>query len=350
MAHKRPLLRLKIERRLLTWLLLTIFVATGCQTESRKNDFMVITGFSMGTSYSIKIVRQSGMPGSDVLHEQINRLLSDIDSRMSTYLTGSEISKFNSNRDKGWQPVSPQTFEVLREAVRISQLSSGAFDITIGGLVELWGFGRREQKKIIPDEKELAQLLSKVGFDNIKIREVPPAIRKMNPEITIDLSAIAKGYAVDQVADFLDRKGIFNFLVEIGGEIKTRGLKNRDQAWRVAIERPISNERTIYKIVSLKNKAMATSGDYRNFFELDSRRYSHTLDPKTGRPIEHGLASVTVVHESCMTADALATALMVSGVQKGYKLAEEHHLAAMFISRDDSGFNEKMTSEFRILF
>jgi len=339
----------RIFRKSQIWVFVLLLVITGCQKDSAKDDMIEITGFSMGTSYSIKIVKQPGSPDSGSLRGQIEKLLSDIDERMSTYLTGSEVSEFNSYQKTDWFSVSQLTFEVVKEGLRISQLSQGAFDITIGGLVELWGFGSKEQKEVVPDKKTLAQLLRNVGYKKIELREKPPAIRKIDSNIVIDLSAIAKGYAVDRVTQYLEGIGVENFLVEVGGEIRTRGLKQKLQPWRVAIERPLSGKRSVYRVVAMNNMAMATSGDYRNFFELNGTRYSHTLDPKTGRPIRHELASVTVIHRSCMTADGLATTLMVLGPQSGIRFARENQIAALFISRAGSGFEESMTAEFKSL-
>ena len=328
------------------WFLVLFLVATGCERGATKNNIIEMTGFSMGTSYSIKIVKQPKLSNSQSLQKQINSLLSDINQQMSTYLPESEISQFNNSRNTQWFSISPRTFAVVSEALRISKLSQGAFDITLGGLVELWGFGRKEQKKIVPNEKILEQLLNNVGYYKVELRSSTTAIRKTDSLSVIDLSGIAKGYAVDRVVEFLEGEGIENFLVEVGGEIKTRGLKNKSKPWRVAIESPISDQRSVYKVVAMTNMAMATSGDYRNFFEIDGKRYSHTLDPKTGRPIKNELASVTVLHNSCMTADALATALMVLGPKIGFDLAQKHQIAALFISRKNGKFEEKMTPQF----
>ena len=351
MALRRSNRQPKSIGRLNVWVLVLILfsVVTGCQRNATKDSIIAMTGFSMGTSYSIKIVRQPGISDTKTLHKQIKSLLSDIDTQMSTYLAESEISQFNKLRETNWFSLSPRTFAVVSEALRISRLSLGAFDITIGGLVELWGFGRKEQSEVVPDVKVLEKQLKNVGYEKIELKSGPAAIRKTDPLLMIDLSAIAKGYAVDRVAQFLEEYGVKNFLVEVGGEIKTRGLKDKSKPWRVAIERPTSDQRSIYKVVEMTGKAMATSGDYRNFFEKDGKRYSHTLNPKTGWPIQHDLASVTVIHQSCMTADALATALMVLGPDNGLDLAKENHIAALFIQRKNGKFKERMTLEFNKL-
>ncbi len=330
--------------------LIFAFVLCGCQKNTPQNELVAFTGSTMGTTYSIKIIPSSTRIDNEQLQQEIENLLSGINNSMSTYISDSEISRFSQFQKKDWFPVSSDTLQVVAEALRIGKLSEGAFDITVGALVNLWGFGARGQNRTVPADGEIRHLLENIRFNKIAIQRNPPAIRKENPKITLDLSAIAKGYAVDRVAMLLEGKGLNDYLVEIGGEIKTKGCKQSLEPWIVAIERPEVNRRSIHLTVVLQDNGMATSGDYRNYFERNGKRYSHMINPRTGRPIAHDLASVSVVHESCMTADALATALMVLGADQGYRLAEKDNLAAFFMIKTAKGFEERYTPAFTRFF
>lgn len=320
-----------------------------CDKKEVKVEPVVLTGSTMGTTYSIKIAQVLEQIPLDRLQKEIDTRLQEINNLMSTYQSDSEISKFNRFKKTDWFEIALDHLIVIEEAQKISQLSEGAFDITVGALVELWGFGKKTQQEIVPEDGKIQELLNSVNYKKIRLQKNPPAISKLNPEITIDLSAIAKGFAVDQLALLLEKKGLINYLVEIGGEIRSKGRKDKNNPWFVAIEKPTVSQRTIQKIVILEDKSMATSGDYRNYFEKDGRRYSHTINPSTGRPITHHLASVSVVHESCMTADGLATALMALGPKKAFQLAKKQNLAAFFIVRVGDGFEERMTLGFEQL-
>lgn len=329
---------------------LIFFLITGlifsCDKEPVNIEPVEITGSTMGTTYSIKISDFPSQLTPKQLKSDIDHRLDNINHQMSTWIPDSILSRFNTSSDSQWYDIPQDTLTVISESIRISELSEGAFDVTVAGLVDLWGFGKTERNGKIPSEKEIKNLIRQVNYQKIRTRREPSAIKKTNPEITLNLSAIAKGYAVDQVALLLEEKKINNFLVEIGGEIQTKGEKQLQKPWIIAIERPIIEKRAIQKIISLKNKSLATSGDYRNYFEKDGKRFSHTINPRTGRPITHNLASVSIIHESCMTADALATALMVMGPEKGYQLAERNKWAIFMIVRTDKGYQEMSTPEF----
>ena len=300
----------------------------------------------MGTTYQIKLVTSANQSGKEELQTRIESLLQEINLKMSTYIEDSELSKFNRFKDTKWFGLSSETIAVIEKAIKISQLSAGAFDITIGALIELWGFGKRDTGDKIPTDNEIQQLLRTVNYQRLELRSDPPAIRKSNREISIDLSAIAKGYAVDQVSELIEKVGIINYLVEIGGEIRSRGGKTDGKPWIIAIEKPLL-EHSAQQLVSLKNEGMATSGDYRNYFEKRGVRYSHTLNPKTGRPIVHNLASVSVIAKSCMLADGWATAFMVLGLERGMELAKTREMAVYFISRSKGGVVISMTPQFK---
>lgn len=314
---------------------------------------MEIHGSTMGTTYMVKIIKPNQEKFSPA-DERIKRITADIENllkkvneQMSTWIADSEISRFNRYKESQWFEVSSDTALVIAEALRVSKESGGAFDITVGPLINLWGFGPDGTVKQIPGEEQIKKVMEEIGYQKLFVRLSSPAIKKDEPGIYCDLSAIAKGFGVDQVAEYLDSQGFSHYLVEIGGEVRAKGLNHKNQIWRVAIASPDAHGGSPYqKIIRLKDTSMATSGDYFNYFEKDGVRYSHTIDPNTGKPITHKLASVTVIHESCMTADAMATAINVLGPEKGYQLAIKENLAVFMIVRGKKGFLENMTSSF----
>lgn len=317
------------------------------QNKTNNDQLLTISGMTMGTSYHVKLAptaaQKINLPS---LKEQISSRLADIDSKMSTYKKDSEISRFNRHSSESWMSISAETITVVNAAQEISQLSKGAFDVTIGKLVNLWGFGPTINIDAIPDDNAILTLLSQVGYHKLEVRQAPPALRKSSEIVYLDLSAIAKGYAVDAIAKLLIENRINNFLVEIGGEIITHGNKQEQQPWVIGIESPVAGQRSIRKRLHLQDVAMATSGDYRNYFEHQGTRYSHTIDPATGYPIKHRLVSVTVIDSSCMRADALATAIMVMGPDKGLEFAEQQQLAIFMLVKQDELFIAKHSKAF----
>lgn len=309
------------------------------------------TGTTMGTTYSIRIVLNGQLTAhltEENLQSGIDQCLRQVNQQMSTYLGDSEISRFNQYQDRDWFPISSALMQVMTEAIEISKKSDGAFDITVGPLVNLWGFGPEYRPTLIPTEAEIQERKAQVGYQNLSIQQNPPAVKKSIPALYCDLSAIAKGFGVDQVARYLDSLAIMSYMVEIGGEISVKGLNYRGKKWQIGIAAPDTSF-GIRKVIGLTNVSVATSGDYRNYFEYNGVRYSHTIDPATGRPITHKLASVTVIQPNCMLADAWATAIEVLGPEKGYDLARAEELPVLLIVRDGSQFSEKMTPEFEKL-
>lgn len=324
------------------WLCLLLTACTA-NSEERLTWF---TGATMGTGYSVRI---TGLP-PDIdpqrLECDIGRLLEEINGLMSAYREDSELSRFNRSRRTDWVAVSPELVYVLQEAQRVSRLSGGAFDVTVGPLVNLWGFGPSLYPARMPTAAQIAAAGKRVGFELLQIRNSPPALRKGREDIYIDLSAIAKGYGVDRAAEFLEAQGIHNYLVDIGGEERIKGHSPLGIPWRIAIEQPMTEGRKVQRIIELDSHGVATSGTYRNYFEWDGKRYSHIIDPRTGWPITHKLVSVTVLSDTAMRADALATALLVLGPEQGFKMAEREQIAALFIIRASAGFIEKATTRF----
>lgn len=332
---------------MLLFLFLSVFFLFGCgsQEPEVKPEFQY-SGMTMGTTFSVKITRLPDTVKPPQLQTVIDRILTRVNAQMSTYLENSELSTVNQSASTDWLACSDSLFQVITEAQRISELSNGAFDITVGPLVNLWGFGPHDKAGQQPASADIESGLQRVGYKKLKIRQIPPAIKKQLPNLYIDLSALAKGYGVDQVADFLEALEVSHYMVEVGGELRVKGKNPKEEFWRIAIEKPNPGQRSVQSILSLKNIAIATSGDYRNFFESDGQRFSHTIDPRTGYPVKHELASVTVLNEKAMTADAVATAMMVLGVEAGYTLAEEQQWAVFFIAREEGKLITKETSAF----
>lgn len=309
----------------------------------------------MGTQYHISWVSTNAGSTSLELESQniqlgVDELLVNINKSMSTYDKSSELSVINQTFNSDWQDVSVDLYRVLMMAMQVNVQSLGAFDVTVGPLVNVWGFGPVKSTDVAPEDQVVQAALQQVGAGAINLRQRDESYQlKLKHSRYIDLSAIAKGYAVDVLGRYLQKQGIDNYLVEIGGEIITHGTKPGGQSWRVAIEAPNDEGRSAQLVLPLDNLGLATSGDYRNFFQQDGRRYSHTLDSRTGYPVQHGLASVSVLHSSVAMADAWATALTVLGTKEGLRLANEYDLAAFFIQRTESGFEQYSSRQFEQL-
>lgn len=304
---------------------------------------LVITGPTMGTNFNVKVVTDDPSEANRMrLAQLVREALDGVDEHMSTYRSESEIEQFNRGDAKPFA-ASRDLLEVVSEAQRVARLTGGAFDITVGPLVDIWGFGPSGATET-PDEESLLELVAATGFEQLEVDVEGGTLRKTRADCRIDLSAIAKGFAVDRVSERLAEQGLPNHMVEVGGEVRARGLNGSGQIWRIGIERPDAHGRSVQLVVPLANLSLATSGDYRNFFERDGVRISHTIDPRTGRPIAHDLASVSVIQASCMTADALATALGVLGPDEGLELAEKLDIPAYFLVRVEDGvFEERQT-------
>ena len=324
--------------------LLIVVIATMMNACSPLKDQEThITGPTMGTTYNVKFVSVDDLD-TEKLAQQIEQSLIDINLLMSTYIQDSELSKFNRWSSIEPFPMSAQTLDVLIEAKRLGVMSAGLLDVTVGPLVNLWGFGPQSRPEKIPTEELITTTRQKIGLDKLKIGTTWAS--KTRPDLYVDLSTIAKGYAVDKLAELLQTLNISNYLVEIGGEMRLAGLKSSGEPWKIAIEKPETEQRSIQRIISVGDNAVATSGDYRNYYEQDGVRYSHLINPTTGYPIKHNLVSVTVVHASSMTADGLATALNVMGKEKALKLAESYGIAVLLITKEKDGFTEYTSTQF----
>ncbi len=300
-----------------------------------------VQGPTMGTAYQVKYV-SDGRVNSVVVADAVREALAAVDLRMSTYKPSSELMQLNA-APLGEHRLSPELAAVLGRSLELAELSEGALDVTVGPLVNLWGFGPDLRPERMPSETELASAFARTGFRALKL-DGERVFKEQ--ERFIDLSSIAKGYAVDQVAAALEGLGIRDYLVEVGGELRVGGRKPDLSDWLIGIEEPDSIERTARLAIRAPGLGIATSGDYRNYFEHDGVRFSHTIDPATGRPITNRLASVTVVAPDCMSADGWATALMVLGEQKGLALAQAQGLAAYFIFHGEQGFESAYSEAF----
>jgi len=310
-----------------------------------------IRGGTMGTLYSVKLVDIPRTASLEQLSTSISSLLNQIDrAQMSTYAPDSELSLINARSVGEDIPLSLEMAQVIGVALDVTELTDGAFDITVGPLVNRWGFGPEDRRADrIPTQDEIDGLLARVGSHHITLDANRRTLRK-SADIYIDLSGIAKGYAVDKVAEYLDSLGVSNYFIEIGGELRIRGYKPGNESWVPAIEKPVDTAPQVHNIFYARGEsiAVAGSGDYRNYFEADGVHYSHEIDPQSGKPVSHDLAGVYVIDHTAARADALATAFMVMGAERGFALAEALDLAVYFVTRDEASgaFVDRHTSRF----
>lgn len=333
-------------KRIPNWpaaLLLAFLFLVGC-SEQKQAEIVSYTGLTMGTTFTVKWVAKPEQSMQNI-QSDITQALKEVNQTMSTYIKDSELSLFNQLPEGSSVNASAELIDILLLSQRISEESSGAFDVTVGPLVNLWGFGPDGRVIKAPSDDVITNLRHRVGYKNLSVELESRKITKQ-ADLYVDLSAIAKGYGVDVVASVLEKHGIKDYLVEIGGELRASGLKPNNAEWRIAIESPVTGEREVEKILSISNTGIATSGDYRNYFEENGIRYSHTIDPATGKPITHKLASVTVLRPTCAEADGLATAFMVMGEERAYEFAVKNKIDAFFIVKSDEGFKEYMTPGF----
>ena len=299
----------------------------------------------MGTTWHVSYVEEGALPAVAVLQAGIEAQLERVDLSMSTYRADSQISQFNTLDPDTWFKVSGDFLSVMTTALDIGKHSAGAYDVTVGPLVDLWGFGPAGIVDTPPAKDTIRQVLNTVGQDYLRVDVAQSRIMKKR-QLALDFSSLAKGFAVDQVANWLLAQGVNRFMLEVGGEMRLSGLSARGDKWRIAIEQPESTTRAVAEAISLTDVAVATSGDYRNYFEANGKRYSHTIDPRTGYPVAHDLVSVTVVHSDCMIADAWATALTVLGAKQAMAVAKKNGLAVYFIQRVDDGYLPSHTPAF----
>lgn len=320
---------------------LLFFILAACSAEPK---LWTISGETMGTSYHI-----SALPPEDFDRESgqqtIDAVLATFSQITSTYIPDSEVNRLAAFPLDEAREISQILSDILLISMEVSWITGGAFDVTVSPLVELWGFGAERRDQGIPQASAIAAALEEVGFQHLQLDFTEPKITLTKP-VRVDLSGVAKGYGVDMVALWLERQGISDYLVEIGGEIRAAGQSPRGDDWRIGIETPTGFPAGVERAIRVSGVGLATSGDYRNYFEKDGKRYSHTIDPKTGYPITHKTASVTVIAENSAYADALATGFLVLGAQKSLALAETHGIAVYLIEKADQGFKSSYSSAF----
>ncbi|WP_428612161.1 FAD:protein FMN transferase [Shewanella sp.] len=304
-----------------------------------------LSGQTMGTTYHIKFVGDQQMPDEQLLQAEIDLALEQVNDQMSTYRTDSELSRFNQMTLETGLAVSPDTAKVVQTGIDLYRKTDGALDITLGPLVNLWGFGPDKRPTRVPSAELIAQTKAKTGIEYLKVDGLK--LSKSNPDLYVDLSSIAKGFGVDRVAKLLSKYQPKGYLVEIGGEISLYGVKLDGSDWVIAIEQPDEDERSVQQLIKPGNMALATSGDYRNYYEEEGQRFTHIIDPRNGYPIDHKLASVTVLAKESMIADGYATAMMVMGTEASLALAECEGLAIMLIEKQAQGFKVYYSDAFK---
>ncbi len=312
-----------------------------------------LSGRTMGTTYHIKYIDDSLKLSPQEVQAQADKLLKQVNQEMSTFMPTSEISRFNQFREINTPfAISKDFAHVVETAIQLNKVTEGALDVTVGPLVNIWSFGPTKRVDKEPSAEQIAEKMQFVGVDKLKVfaKDGQYYLEKSVPELYVDLSSIAKGFGVDKVAQYLDQLGVKNYMVEIGGEIFAKGKNERGRAWEIGIEDPLYNgERQVQTIVGLANKGMATSGNYRNYFEENGKRFTHEIDPTTGYPVQHHLASITVIADNTMIADGLSTGLFVLGEEDALKVAEKEHIAVYLIIKDGDKFVVKTSSAFNQL-
>lgn len=345
---------------LFVYLLLPLML-WGCSEQPKQRVF---SGMTMGTSYQVKVITNDNSASIEKLDEQIKNRLESLNQTFSTYIETSELMQFNQAEIGQPQAISEDMQVVMSIAQEIYDLTDGAFDPTVAPLVDLWGFGPKATGDIIPQAEQIQQARSAIGLNYLVLNNTTKEAQRER-DIQLDFSAIAKGYTVDAVADLLKSSGIEHYLVEVGGELRAGGHKQNGDLWRIAIEKPSPLnvsleqmpleqapfeqrplEQIVQQVIALQDAAVATSGDYRNYFEKNGKRYSHTIDPRTGYPVDHGLASVTVIEKTALRADALATAMMVMGHEDSLMLAEEYNIPVYILVKEADGFKVQYSKAF----
>lgn len=269
---------------------------------------------------------------------------------LATWDETSVLAQFNRYQGTDWFAVAPELAQLVDLTLQLSQQSKGVYDVTVEPLLKLWGFNSHEGKTAVPEQVAIDVARVKVGYQKLQVRFEPPALRKSQVDVLVNLSSVADGFAADQAGRYLESLGVHDYMVEMAGEVRARGLSPRGDVWRIAIEKPVELGRVIQQGVNLQEAGLATSGDYRNFFVEGGKRYSHTVNPATGAPVTHNLASVSVVAADATLADAYATLLMALGERQGQVFADTHGINAYFIWRTDQGFETADTVGFKRMF
>ncbi|WPN45619.1 MULTISPECIES: FAD:protein FMN transferase [unclassified Pseudomonas] len=304
------------------------------------------SGPTMGSSYSIKYVLRADLPAPDQVRGQVEKILADVDQQMSTYRSDSDVERFNALPANRCQTMPAPILELVRVGEQLSAQSEGSFDLTVEPLLNLWGFGPQAREEKVPTAEALAEVRQRVGYTHLRIQGDQLC---KDAAVEVDFNSIAAGYAVDTIAARLEGRGIHDYLVEVTGELKAAGNKPDGSPWRIALEEPRDDRQVAERIIAVDGYGVSTSGDYRNYFEQDGQRFSHTFDARAGAPVSHSLASVTVIHPSALMADGLSTLLLILGPERGLDYAEKHDIGAFFVIRADTGFVTRSSHAFERL-
>ncbi|WP_448118332.1 FAD:protein FMN transferase [Pseudomonas serbica] len=300
-------------------------------------------GPTMGSTWSIKYVRHAGLPAPAEVQAQVEKILAEVDRQMSTYRIDSDIERFNALPANHCLVMPAPILELVRVGEQLSVQSEGSFDLTVEPLLNLWGFGPQAREEKIPTAQALADARRRVGHEHLRIDG--DRLCK-NAAVEVDFNSIAAGYAVDTIAAKLEAMGIHDYLAEATGELKAAGRKPDGTPWRIALEEPRDDQQVTERIIAVDGYGLSTSGDYRHYFVQGGQRFSHTLDARTGTPVSHNLASVTVIHPSALMADGLSTLLLILGPERGWDYAEKHGIGAFFVMRTDTGFVTRSSQAF----
>ncbi|MCI0997205.1 FAD:protein FMN transferase [Pseudomonas corrugata] len=321
-------------------LVMLVGVLSGCGNGDTLERF---DGPTMGSHYSIQYVRHAATPGPAAVQAEVEQILADVDRQLSTYRSDSDIERFNALPANSCQVMSAPVLELIGLGEQLSAQSGGAFDLTVEPLLNLWGFGPQSREEKVPSAEVQAQVRQRVGHGHLRIEG--DRLCKDAP-VEVDFNSIAAGYAVDRIAARLQALGIDSYLAEATGELKALGRKPDGSAWRVALEAPRDDQQVAERVIEVNGYGVSTSGDYRRYFEQDGTRYSHTFDARTGAPVLHNLASVTVIHPSALMADGLSTLLLILGPEQGWDYAEKHDIGVFFVLRDKDRFVTRTNDAF----
>ena len=324
-----------------------VLALAGCDQAAAPRSEVQVGGPTMGTHYSVKVV--GDYPGGEAqLQAEVSEVLNRVDHQLSTWKKDSELSQFNQHKDTTPWPVSQDLADVVIEGLRSGRATQGAMDITVGPLVNLWGFGPDKRPTKVPDAAQIADARRRIGLGNlhVEVSADTATLRKDIPDMYVDLSTLGEGFAADKVAQMLEGRGMRNYMVEIAGALRLKGLNARGEPWKVAIEKPVDTLGEVQTVVTPGDNGISTAGSYRNYYEKDGKRYSHIIDPATGAPIQHRLVSVTVIAPSALHTDALDTGLLVMGTEKALAFANEHNLPILTITKTDSGFKVQHSRAF----
>ena len=334
-----------------TMLLGIVILLAGCDNTSAPAtptaQVTVLDGKTMGTFWRVSVV---GIDQNRVeaLRQKVQTLLDGDDQLLSTWKSDSALMRFNQSQSMTPWPVSEGMADIVTESLRIGQKTQGAMDITVGPLVNLWGFGPDKQPVKTPSQAQINAAKARTGLEKLTVinRAGQQYLQKSIPDLYVDLSTVGEGYAADHLARLMVEEGISRYLVSVGGALVSRGMNGEGQPWRVAIQKPTDRENAVQAIVDINGHGISTSGSYRNYYELDGKRISHVIDPQTGRPITHNLVSVTVIAPTALEADGWDTGLMVLGTEKAQQVVREQGLAVYMIMKEGDGFTTWMSPQF----